>query len=125
MNRSRQRILAAMAVAPIVLGSAVAANATSAAASVRPMSSWIGTCHPWTDGVSFGGWCDGNGPNWTYRATGICYNGNSYRTWGVSHWAGDRRGSYGYCNTNGGYYIEGSGGLNVYDNGVFQFSATI
>jgi hypothetical protein len=125
MNRSRQRILTAMAGASIVLGSAVAATPASAATSVRPMSSWIGTCYTWTDGVSFGGWCDGNGPNWTYRTTGGCYNGHSYRTSGVSRWAGDRRGSYGYCNTNGGYYVEGSGGINVYDNGVFRFSATI
>jgi hypothetical protein len=122
MIRSHRGIGAALTGAALVLGTAAAA-APASAATVRPMTSWIGACHPWNDNRTVGGWCDGNGPNWTYNASGVCTNGKTeWGAYGVTRWAGDRRGSYAYCSTRGGYYISGSGVLNVYYNGVFQWA---
>ena len=61
------------------------------------LASWLGNCYPVRYTRSAGGWCDGNGPNWRYQGFVGCTDGREY--WGPVRWAGDRRGSYGYCPT--------------------------
>ena len=74
-------------------------------ATVRPNAGWLGSCYPAYGSNWGGGWCDGNGPDWVYQGHVYCSNGGEY--YGVVHWAGDRRGSYGYC--PGGSYAVGGG----------------
>jgi len=93
MKNSRKAMLAALAAPALVL---VTATSTPAAAAV-PQVSTIGPCHLWSDNETAGGWCDGTGPNWQYAAVATCANGVD--PIGVQHWAGDRRGSYGYCSS--------------------------
>jgi len=84
--------------------SAASSAAMTPATAAAPMGSWIGACYPWNDGVTAGGWCNGNGPNWTYYTYAICERGsNSWITSGPLRWAGDRRQSYSYCSRNVGY----------------------
>lgn len=61
----------------------------------HPAASWIGACDFDVRFDWAGGWCDGNGPNWNYRAWIRCvFDGYLYGPW---HWAGDRNGSYVHC----------------------------
>ena len=76
--------------------------------TVTTLASWIGTCYAARYTRSAGGWCDGNGPNWRYQGYVGCTDGREY--WGPVRWAGDRRGSYGYCPT--GSYMN-YGGVQV------------
>ena len=62
------------------------------------------------------GWCDGNGPDWTYRGVVHCTNGASY--FGVMRWAGDRRKSFGLCQNSTGVW----GGLYYYHTGYYYGS---
>ena len=82
-----------------------------------PLAGWLGSCfaNRWTDRA--GGFCDGNGPDWTYRGWARCSNGIDYL--GSARWAGDRRGSYAVCPTGRTATI---GGLQVYYAGVFQYT---
>jgi hypothetical protein len=66
-------------------------------ATASTLASWLGPCYPVRYTRSAGGWCDGNGPNWRYQGYVGCTDGREY--WGPVRWAGDRRGSYGYCPT--------------------------
>ncbi|XTZ16807.1 hypothetical protein ACQSSU_05300 [Micromonospora echinospora] len=67
--------------------------APASAATVEP--EWFGDVHVTLNtSTSYGGWVDGNGPD-SYRFWVICSNGNTYN--GATRWAGDRRGSFGYC----------------------------
>lgn len=120
MARSRKKMAAILAAAALVLGTTTATAAPAAAATVRPMTSWLGACHPWNDNETAGGWCDGNGPNWTYQAVALCENivQVTWITTGVVRWAGDRRGSYAYCSTRNGFLVQGW--IYVYYNNVYQ-----
>ena len=73
--------------------------------AVHSDSGWLGTCYPQVGSYWGGGWCDGNGPDWHYYGWVHCSNGWNY--YGVDRWAGDRRGSYGYC-PSGTYAIYGA-----------------
>ena len=112
-------VAAALAAAALVLGTTAAA-APASAATVR-LGGFFDTCYPWNDSETGGGWCNGQGPDWTYQATAFCENsaGQSWGTSGVARWAGDRRGSYAYCSTQHGRFVYGE--LNVYQNGVLQY----
>ena len=55
---------------------------------------WRGPCSVSSSSTSFGGWCDGNGPE-GYQAWIRCSNGVYYS--GVRRWYGDRRGSWVTC----------------------------
>jgi hypothetical protein len=123
MTRSPKGLSAVLAGAALIMGTLAAAAPASAATArpMRPASSWLGTCYPWNDNETAGGWCNGNGPNWTYEGRAVCnVAGFQYDEFGPSRWAGDRRGSYGYCSTDGGVLV--SGYLSLFYNGVFQFS---
>jgi hypothetical protein len=121
MTRTR-KILTALGAAGLVLGTA--STASAAPASGSPPISWLGSCYPWHDSQTGGGWCDGQGPNWTYRAWVQCKgNGITWVTMGPSHWAGDRRGSYGYCSTEGGNFLAGF--IMVYYNGELQYDISM
>jgi hypothetical protein len=92
----------------LVAGLTAAATTLSGLVGVQPAAAagWIGDCYANRGTFSAGGWCDGNGPDWTYQAVVTCTNGGQY--WGVRRWAGDRRGSYAECpagtTTSGGLY---------------------
>ena len=83
------------------------------------ITGWIGACYVNRGTNWAGGWCDGNGPDWTYRGVVYCSNGGAYL--GINHWAGDRRGSYAECPS--GYAT--SGGVRYYYNGVYQGSVLV
>jgi hypothetical protein len=85
-------------------------------AGVTPHAGWIGTCYVARGTNWAGGWCDGNGPDWTYRGAVQCTNGIWYL--GTSRWAGDRRGSYAECPSG---KTATTGGVWVYYNGVWQY----
>jgi hypothetical protein len=98
----------AMATGALIGGTATAASA----------SGFLTACYPVHAGNWGGGWCDGNGPDWTYRPAVLCNNMSG--VWIVSrtsHWAGDRGSIYQNCPT-GGSSIHG--GLAVYDLGTFE-----
>jgi len=111
--------VAAAGIAAVALTTAPAASAATVhqgtvtvlkpAAAVRPDAGWLGNCYPAVGSNWGGGWCDGNGPDWVYQGHVYCSNGGTY--YGVVHWAGDRRGSYGYC-PSGSYAV--GGGLTVW-----------
>lgn len=63
-----------------------------------------------------GGWCDGNGPDWTYRATVTCSNGGTYNGT-ASHWAGDRRPLYVNCPSGATATL---GGVTFYYKGGYR-----
>ena len=100
---------------------AVLAATAAAAAMVAPgpavaRAGWLGPCYVDASTTSGGGWCDGNGPDWTYRGRVQCTDGGDY--YGVTRWAGDRRGSTAYC--GGGEVIVG--GVAYYHLGRYQGS---
>ncbi|MGH3416977.1 MAG: hypothetical protein ACRDVE_22045 [Actinocrinis sp.] len=107
LRRSALGVAAAAGIAAVALAAAPASAATTATAhqgtvraltpagTVRPDAGWLGTCYGSHGSNWGGGWCDGNGPDWVYQGFVDCTNGGEY--YGVVHWAGDRRGSYGYC----------------------------
>jgi hypothetical protein len=78
------------------------------------ISSWLGLCYPVRGNTHAGGWCDGNGPNWTYRGIVRCSNNQRYL--GVERWAGDRRGSHLECPAN--TFTLSVSGLEARYNGV-------
>ena len=121
MTRSLKGLSAALSGAMLMLGTtAVAAPASASAERAVSSSSWLGTCYPWNDSETAGGWCNGNGPNWTYEGWAICNDGvQQFSVFGPMRWAGDRRGSYGYCSGLGPLV---KGYINVFYNGQFQFS---
>ena len=81
-------LLAASAATAVTV---MAAPASAGSAKVE----WFGDVHVTLNTpTSYGGWVDGNGPD-SYRFFVICSNGKTYN--GVTRWAGDRRGSFGYC----------------------------
>jgi hypothetical protein len=79
-------IVAVAGAAALVPGSALAAPEASTA-----RGSWIGPCSGTKSLASVWGWCDGNGPTWTYRSFVECSDVVPYG--GPERWAGDRRGS--------------------------------
>jgi hypothetical protein len=101
MPRRAKAILAVAATTLSVLSTSASAHAASAPTHSKPTplspnAGWIGKCYPQLlSSTVGGGWCDGNGPDWVYQGFVDCTNGWEY--YGVVHWAGDRRGSYGYC----------------------------
>ena len=123
----RASILALLAMV-LMVGAPVAAIAkTNAGAAdtnvVAPPSSavalagWLGRCYPqFPNSWTAGGWCDGNGPDWTYRGVVHCSNGGSY--FGVMRWAGDRRKSFGLCQNSTGVW----GGLYYFYKGSYRGS---
>ena len=108
---------AAGGIAAVALTAAPAATAATAhqgtvavlkSTAARPNAGWLGTCYSAYGSNWGGGWCNGNGPDWVYQGYVDCSNGGEY--YGVVHWAGDQRGSYGYCPggtyaVNGGLYV--------------------
>jgi hypothetical protein len=88
-----------------VLLRAAAAIAMSASLLAAPTpaqaAGWIGACYPHRGSGGAGGWCDGNGPDWQYRAIVYCTMGGPYYSvmW---RWAGDRRGLSAYCRSGSG-----------------------
>lgn len=125
----RRVLVTATAAGVAILGGPVAAQAAdggaasrttgvSAAAGSRAFAGWIGSCYVWRAAHSAGGWCDGNGPDWTYRAFVNCTGGSRS---GVSHWAGDRRGSVAECPSG----TSNSGGVRYYYQGSYRGSATV
>lgn len=98
------------------------------AASVAPVAlqptpahaaGWIGDCYTYVTSTSGGGWCDGNGPDWTYAGVAVCGESNTAFV-GVRRWAGDRRKSSAGCPTT--YGLARQGGVYVYFKGTFQYS---
>lgn len=91
--------------------------ATAPQVGTAALSGWLGTCYPqFPNGWTAGGWCDGNGPDWTYRGVVHCSNGGSYL--GAQRWAGDRRKSFGLCQNSTGIW----GGLYYYYKGYYYGS---
>jgi hypothetical protein len=117
------RIVLAIVLASVAwLGAQGIGSAAFAAAPTVAASGWLGTCYPQRN-VHYGwggGWCDGNGPDWTYRGVVHCVNGGTY--FGEMRWAGDRRKSIGYCagNVNSVW-----GGLYYYHNGLYVGSSIV
>jgi hypothetical protein len=101
---ARTCVVAVAATVVAVVGGATAAHADQG---------WIGDCHV----QQYGGWCDGNGPDWQYRGFAKCaaQSSGSQRQYGPFRWAGDRRGSYGKC-TLGTSYM--SSGVEVWYKGT-------
>ena len=61
------------------------------------------------------GWCNGTGPDYTYRAVVGCTNGTVYVS--PARWMGDRRGQTAYCP----YNVRAEwGGMYVYYKGVYK-----
>ncbi|MET8260412.1 hypothetical protein ACFYPG_23295 [Micromonospora sp. NPDC005553] len=89
----------------------VTAGATAAYAD----QGWIGKCYP----HAYGGWCDGNGPDWTYEGYVRCaaQSSGSKDEVGVRRWAGDRRGSTAKCQLGTSYK---SGGVKIFLRGEFK-----
>ena len=89
---------------------AVAGGATAAYAD----QGWIGTCHP----QQYGGWCEGNGPDWQYAGYVTCAAQSSGRKDypGPLRWAGDPTGSTAKC-TPGTSYVWG--GVKTYYKGSY------
>ena len=81
---------------------------------------WLGSCYPERVGNRAGGWCDGNGPDWTYRGVVHCTNGGTY--YGVERWAGDRRASAISC-PRGKAFVWG--GVYYYNLGYYRGSALV
>jgi hypothetical protein len=76
------------------------------------------TCHPeFANGWTGGGWCDGNGPDWTYRGVIRRTNGGTY--FGTIRWAGDRGKSFALCQFSTAVW----GGLYYFNNGLYVGSA--
>ena len=102
--------------AAAVLGTLVI-GATGSLVSAGPAQAagWLGTCHPYRTNLTAGGWCDGNGPDWTYQ--GVCYSNSVYR-YGPMKWAGDRNGSRAECSGPSQY-----GGLYYYYKGRYMGSS--
>jgi hypothetical protein len=112
----RLRVTTAACATVGALAMAALAPATASASTATPNTSWIGTCYVFRGVDNAGGWCDGNGPNWTYQARVYCANGVDYT--GVQRWAGDRRGSTATCAGSDA----SEGGVDVYYNGIYEFS---
>jgi hypothetical protein len=92
-------------------------NMVAPASSAVVLSGWLGRCYPqFPNSWTAGGWCDGNGPDWTYRGVVHCTNGASY--FGVMRWAGDRRKSFGLCQYSSGVW----GGLYYFYKGYYRGS---
>jgi len=62
--------------------------AALAVPSPAQAAGWIGTCYPHRGTGGAGGWCDGNGPDWQYRAVVYCERGGPFYSTGF-RWAGD------------------------------------
>jgi hypothetical protein len=75
--------------------------AALAVPSPAQAAGWIGTCYPHRGTGGAGGWCDGNGPDWQYRAVVYCERGGPFYSTGF-RWAGDTRGLSAYCRTGTG-----------------------
>jgi hypothetical protein len=113
---NRLRIAAVTSATVAALATAGLAAGPASASTVSPNTSFIGTCYTFRGVNSAGGWCDGNGPNWVYQSRVFCATGVDYT--GVTRWAGDRRGSTATCPSSNAV----KGGLDVYYNGIFEFS---
>ncbi|MEV0566565.1 hypothetical protein [Dactylosporangium sp. NPDC050588] len=94
---------------------AAAALTVAGGATAHADQGWIGECHP----QQYGGWCDGNGPDWQYRGFVKCaaQSSGSKPYYGPFRWAGDTRGSYASCTLGTSYK---SGGVEVYYKGVLK-----
>lgn len=112
------KMLTALAAAGLAAGSVgvVTAAPAQAAGSIKSCYVWSSYSMP----GHAGGWCDGTGPDWTYRGLVHCNNGTSYL--GISRWAGDRRGSAATCSSG---VTARSGGVRVYYRGAWQFDVTV
>ena len=107
-----RRRIAAMCLATVaaatlaVMGGAPAAHADQG---------WIGACHP----QQYGGWCDGNGPDWQYRGFVNCaaQSSGSKEYFGLYRWAGDRTGSTAKCTLGTSYRF---GGVKTYYRGTLM-----
>ncbi|WP_055490795.1 hypothetical protein [Streptomyces sp. TP-A0356] len=75
----------------------VASGTSAAASGWYACDERTGT---WHDRNTAGGFCDGQGPNWSYQTHAQCKDGTL--TSGARRWAGDRRWSYAYCAGHGG-----------------------
>ncbi len=109
-----------------VVGLVLAGGLTVAVPVEATAAGFLGKCYPVAQLVGpnlygGGGWCDGNGPDWTYRGWIKCYYATGAGTkYGVTRWAGDRRQSLGTC---AGYASSG-GGLQVFYKGVLKQTLT-
>jgi hypothetical protein len=112
MRRSLTVAVSAMVALSVVPAFPVAAEAAT---------SWLGACYTWHDNRTAGGWCDGNGPYYTYSTTASCTNGGL--AYGPNRWAGDRRESYAYCSSIGQYLTGGV--LDAFHNGLLVEQITI
>lgn len=100
------------------LGSSHASQGTHSALAAHPNAGWLGACTFWADSNTFGGWCNGNGPD-SYRAWADCADGSV--SYGVVHWDGDRRGSYAYCAGHGGL-LTPNNTYSAYEGYIYYFS---
>ncbi len=91
------------------------------AAGAIPLTGWLGSCFPNRGRDWGGGWCDGNGPDWTYRGWVRC-SGDTTLYLGSARWAGDRTGSYAYCPTGRTATV---GGLKVYGGGALYYTYSV
>jgi hypothetical protein len=104
----------------------IAGAMTVAAPTEANAAGFLGKCYPVAqvigrDLYTGGGWCDGNGPDWTYRGWIKCYYATGAPTnYGVIRWAGDRRQSMATC---AGYASSG-GGLQVFYKGALKQTLT-
>lgn len=113
---------------------AAATAITSIAVAVIPSAlpaqaaGFLGNCYPEVSrsghgGRGFGGgWCDGNGPDWTYVGYVHCNNGGNYS--GPVRWAGDRRKSLGYC-PDGTKELALYAGLRWFYKGTYRGERTV
>lgn len=120
MRKVKVGVAAATALTGIAVGVIPAALPAQAAG-------FIGACYPEVSRSGFGGrgfgggWCDGNGPDWTYIGYVHCNNGGNYS--GSVRWAGDRRKSLGYC-PQGTKQQATYAGLIWYYKGVYRGETT-
>ncbi|RDI66732.1 hypothetical protein DFR76_104482 [Nocardia pseudobrasiliensis] len=80
---------------------------TSSVAGAEPDSAaggWAGKCYIAHNDQTAQGWCDGNGPDYTYQTLGDCLTRTSpsqlYHEQGPTRWMGDKRKSLIHCAPN-------------------------
>jgi hypothetical protein len=75
-------------------------SALSLLVTTAPALAWYGAVHVTTSNTTdYAGWVDGNGPD-SYTFAADCNDGGT--AFGVTRWAGDRRGSDASCAGHGG-----------------------
>ncbi|GGN99714.1 hypothetical protein GCM10010112_93740 [Actinoplanes lobatus] len=96
-----------------------ATRTVHAGTAQHALAGWLGSCYVSRYSTYAGGWCDGNGPDWTYQGTVRCGNNPGYINNGPTRWAGDRRGSYSSCPSG---TSAARGGVDVFYQGSYQTS---